>query len=105
MAGNLGKTRGASSYGKKPKTVAEKLAPGPAATKAAATTPPPSHSGGTSGELTIPGYTPQTPTGAPYSPSEPGHSAEDFASAFAAKERHEAKVQRAEERQRRIVDR
>lgn len=34
------------------------------------TPPPPSHSGGTSGDLTIPGYTPKTPT-VPYDPSAP----------------------------------
>lgn len=71
-------------------TVAEKLAPGPAATKAAAHTPPPSKSGGTSGDLTIPGYQPETPTGTPYVPSEPGHSAQDFARAEAARRREEA---------------
>lgn len=69
-------------------------------------------SGGTSGDLSIPGYKPKTPTGAPYNPSEPGHAAQDFATAFAPreaheaaqKERHEVKVQRAEQRQARIVD-
>jgi hypothetical protein len=66
-------------------TVAEKLAPGPAATRASAHTPPPSHSGGTSGNLTVAGYQPATPTGAPYDPAEPGHSAEDFAKAEHAK--------------------
>lgn len=71
-------------------TTAEKLAPGPAATKAAATTPPPAKSGGNSGDLTVPGYTPATPTGAPYVPSEPGHSAADFQRAFEAKRRREA---------------
>jgi hypothetical protein len=71
-------------------STAEKLAPGPGATRAAATTPPPSRSGGTSGDLTVPGYTPATPTGAPYNPSEPGHSAADFAAAFRARERREA---------------
>lgn len=70
-------------------TTAEKLAPGPAATKAAAHTPPPSKSGGSSGDLTIPGYQPATPTGSPYVPTEPGHSAQDFARAFAAKRRRE----------------
>jgi hypothetical protein len=70
-------------------TTAEKLAPGPAATRAAAHTPPPSHSGGTSGDLTIPGYQPETPTGTPYDPGEAGHSAQDFAKAFAARRRRE----------------
>jgi hypothetical protein len=64
-------------------TVAEKLAPISPAPAAGAT--PPRHSGGTSGDLTVPGYTPETPTGAPYSPTEPGHSAADFAAAFRAK--------------------
>lgn len=70
-------------------TIAEKLAPGPKATQAATHTPPPSHSGGTSGDLTVPHYEPATPTGAPYVPSEPGHSAADFAKAVAAKRRRE----------------
>jgi hypothetical protein len=50
--------------------------------RAAAPPPPPSHSGGTSGNLSIPGYVPKTPTVA-YNPSEPGHSAADFAAAEA----------------------
>lgn len=69
-------------------TLAEKLAPGPKATRAAATTPPPSRSGGNSGNLSIPGYTPSTPIGAPYSPTEPGHAEQDFSRAFAPKTRH-----------------
>lgn len=85
------------------KKVAKAAAPPP---------PPPSNSGATSGNFVIPGYKPKTPIGAPYRPSEPGHAARDFAEAFAPreaheaaqKERHEAKVQRAEQRQARIVD-
>lgn len=68
-------------------TVAEKLAPlHPSA--GAGTASPPRHSGGTSGDLTVPGYTPATPT-VPYAPGEPGHSAQDFARAFAVKRRRE----------------
>lgn len=65
-----------------------------------ASTPPPSRSGGTSGKLSIPGYVPKTPTAAPYSPSEPGHAAADFASAeIGVAARRTAERQRA----RRIV--
>lgn len=57
----------------------------PAGPRNSANVTPPSHSGGTSGELTLPHYTPKTPTGAPYDPNEPGHSEQDFANAFPRK--------------------
>lgn len=72
-------------------TTAEKLAPGPKAERS--TAPPPSHSGATSPSLNrpaadIPHETPISTVA--YSPTEPGHSTEDFARAEAYKRRQTA---------------
>lgn len=57
----------------------------PAGSRNTANVVPPSKSGGNSGDLSIPHYTPKTPIGAPYDPAEPGHAERDFEAAFRGK--------------------